>query len=329
MKKKIVISLVVLIVALVTLGVLISLQCRSFQSNARFSEGTTSAYYPINGGMITVAPDIRLCFDSASPVTAISKADLEKFKALGVKVDSISTIFLGFSSAHRLRIVNRIYRISLPAPAFDVDPTRSPCTAFSPDYSSEGRIIDVDFVPSIDNTSRLGMDFIKKFVVEYSWATGMIVLHDAVPQGFQKFSDFKEEISIADKILSPGGQYFLEMEVDGRPNEFLVDTSISRITINVPEDDGVRARVSMSDPFLIRNKYVSAMREPDQLVMIGSSAKYQDIHRSNAVDRGERYFCNPLNMFVNDIVLDFSDKKLYLRRGSQMLHPPGFGLPVE
>lgn len=318
-----------LIVALVTLGVLIALQCRSFQSHARFSEGTTSAYYPINGGMIMVAPDIRMNFDSASPVSGISREDLEKFKAMGVKVDSISTIFLGFSSAHHLRLVNKIYRISLPAPAFDVDPTRSQCTAFSPDYNSGGHIIDVDFVPSVDNNSRLGMDFIKRFVVEYSWATGMIVLHDTVPSGFQKFCDFKEEVSLADKLLSPGGQYFLEMEVDGRPNEFLVDTSISRITINVPENDGVRARYSISDPYLIRNKYVSAMREPDQLVMIGSSAKYQDIHRSDAVDRGERYFCNPLNMFVNDIVLDFNDKKLYIRRGSQMLHPPGFGLPVE
>ncbi|MDE6484622.1 MAG: hypothetical protein K2L14_04440 [Duncaniella sp.] len=331
MKKKIVISLIVLVVAVLALGTLISVQSSEFQDGVKFSDDMKvhSAYYPVNGGMITVSPDVRMGFDSASPVSTITRSDLEKLKAAGMDVDSVSTIYIGFDSERQIAFRNRIYQLSIPAPAFEVDPTRSNCTAFSVDYTTPARIENVRFLLSDDGLSRLGMDFIERFAVEYSWATGMIILHDSVPEGFQKFCDIQSEISPVDVVLSPAPQYFLGMEVDGRSNDFLIDTSLSRITINVPVDDGVRARVSYPDPYRFRGDYVDASREPDQLVLIGGRAKYQDIHRSPAVDKGEGYFCNPLNMFVNDVVLDFPGKVFYIRRGSRMLHNPGFGLPAE
>lgn len=320
-----------LIVAVVVLGVLIFVQNSKFQDGVKFCENPTerSAFYPVNGGMITVAPDVRMQFDSASPVSTITASDLAKLKAAGMDVDSVSTIYVGFDPNRNLTMATRIYQLSIPAPTFEVDPTRSNCTAFSVDYTCPDRIEHVKFLPSADNISHLGMDFIEHFAVEYSWATGMIILHDSVPSGFQKFSTIEKEIAPIDVIFSPAPQYFLNMEVDGRPNDFLIDTSLSRITINVPVNDGVRARVSYHDPYRFRGSYVKADREPDQLVLIGGRAKYQDIHRSPAVDNGEEYFCNPLNMFVNDVVLDFPHGDFFIRRGSRMLHNPGFGTASE
>ncbi|MDE5785425.1 MAG: hypothetical protein K2H98_02740, partial [Duncaniella sp.] len=205
MKKKIIILFIVLIVAVLALGVLISTQTNSFQDGVRFSDDTPSrdAYYPVNGGMVMVSPDVRMFFDTSSPVSMLSRQDLEKLKADGMDVDSISTLYVGFDADRNLTVATRIYQVSLPAPGFEVDPTRSRCTAFSADYASPGRIENVRFLLSPDNLSRLGMDFIEHFAVEYSWVTGMIILHDVVPEGFQMFSKINKELSVTDGVLSP------------------------------------------------------------------------------------------------------------------------------
>ena len=331
MKKKIIISFIILLLAVVAFGMLIAFQNNSFQDGVRFSDDTTQhqACYPINGGMIMVTPDVRMFFDSTSPVSTINGRDIAKLEASGVKIDSVSTIFVGLNPDRKLTVARQIYIVALPAPYFDVDPTRSRCTAFFPEYDSCGSIENVKFIRDDSRLSRLGMDFIERFAVEYSWGKSMIILLDSVPDEFQKFADMHREFSPIDVVFSPGPQYFLDLEVDGRRNDFFIDTTLPRITINVPEDDGVKDAGGVPDPYRFRGRYVNAVREPDHLVLIGARAKYQDIHRSSAVNKGERYFCNPLNMVVNDVVLDFPSGNLLIRRGSRIGHNPGFGLPSE
>lgn len=330
MKRKIIIISLIFAGVIALFLTIVYVQNNSFQEDLHFSENSNhEAYYPVNAGMVTVADGVRMMFDTAASVSSITKEDLERLSELGYKVEEAPTLYVGFGPNEYMKFRTKRYRISLPAYSLRVSEGTDFCTLFGPTNPNEAYIENLDFILSDDGVSHMGIDIIEKFAVEYSWTTGMVVLRDHVPNHFRAFAQIKTD-NTPYAILGAGTRRYINLIVDNRPNDFLLNTAISRIKLNIPEDDGPKSRRSFRDPYLLNGKYVDAVREYDQLVKIGDRAKYQDIHRSGARDNSEAYFCNPLNMFVNDVVMDFPNNRLLIRRGAKMVsHSPGFGLASE
>lgn len=330
MKRTTVILISVFAAVVIALGAIIAWTNHSMQTDVRFSDDSChAACYPINSGMVTVADGVRMAFDTASPVSTITEADIEKLRSQGYEVKEISTLFFGHNPDDELTFSSVRYEVSLPAPAIDLSMDDSVCSAFAAVIHPEIRLEHLSFIPSTDGVSHLGIDILGKFAIEYSWITGMVTLRDSVPDDYQMFASMKSELSPS-SILNPGRRRFIDLEVDNRSNSYLINTSVSRIKLNIPVDDGTLASAHINDPYLLNGHYVNADRELDQIVKIGNRAKYQDIHRSGAKDNSECYFCNPLNMFVSDVVMDLRDNKFYIRKGAKMVsHSPRFGLAAE
>ncbi len=325
-----------IIISLIFAGVIalllafVYLQNKSFQQDICFSDDSIhEAYYPVNSGMVTVADGVRMLFDTASSVSTITEKDIERLRELGYNVEEKSTLYLGYDPNENLKFRTKRYRVSLPAYSIRLSDGNDFCSLFGPANTNGVFIENLDFILSDDGMSHMGIDIIEKFVVEYSWTTGMVVLRDNVPNHFRAFAEIKTSNTPLD-ILGAGSKRYINLIVDNRSNDFLLNTAVSRIKLNIPEDDGPKSRRSLRDPYLLNGKYVDAVREFDQLVKIGDRAKYQDIHRSGARDNSEAYFCNPLNMFVNDVVMDFPNNRFLISRGAKMVsHSPGFGLAAE
>lgn len=311
MKKKNKVSLIVVgaLLALLVMGIFVYAHYNNQYPEFEDKDGNPSAIYPLNDGMLTIAPNIRMLFDTGSLISTITPEDLKKLKKLGMSVDSAAFPSLATNLKGEVYMADRRYTVSLP-----VWQTNWVPDSVGSHYESTGRIIntikDVIFLPaSPGDPSRIGSDVVERFVMEYQRTEQAIALYNEVPKGYEFFCDLNAPFSWV-TFIGTGSRYYITMEVQGYKNEYFINTAIDDIHLKLPVEDTVYVTSPLDKRAISAGvDTISALVADDVWVKIGDragshSAVYGD-------DGRESYAINPLNYFAKDIVIDFQKRRLY------------------
>jgi hypothetical protein len=310
MKKKAVI--IISVFAAVLLATVVMLYSLSSQDDMTVKNpGNPVCMLPITRNPIHVefAPGLSFKFDTGSDITTVTKADLEVLKKYGSKVEKSYYPTIGRNGNGKMRVTGVRYKVSFPVCEYKFH------TDSTGNFISEStgkivnRISDVDVILSETGESVLGIDFIERFFIEFLYNENALALHTRMPEGYQKITDI-----VADRMwfMSPGWRYYISLRINNINEDFFIDTGIRNAGIKMPMADSGSSTEQLTDTTMYSAKgaFPAKIDWHSWLVFGDRAGSYPVTYFDNSE---EGYSINPLNMFDQDIVLDFRGKGLWLR----------------
>lgn len=312
MKKKftIIVICVIAIVAVIFAG----LCCLSSQSEL-FADREMGKLgeMPVSGSplAVTVAPGLNFKIDTGSDICAISGRDLRYLDSIGCDIDTVFYPSLGRDGIGDVVLETIRYRVSLPLYNYKVTKDSLGTTYYRPIAESINLLHNVDFVPTKSDVSVLGIDFIQRFKVEYQYERGVIALYFDTPEGYEKCASIESSKSPID-IMLLGNRYYMDLEVEHRPYRFFIDTGIQRALIKLPMAERKITKHSLHEDTVasFRGKFPALVDERAWLLMGDRERSVKAYFYDNDE---EDFAINPLNVFKQDVLLDFENKELLLR----------------
>lgn len=312
MKKKItIITACIVTLAAITILALNALSSQSDISADR--EMGKLGEMPISGNPLyaTVAPGLKLKIDTGSDISAISDNDLRYLDSIGCRIDTTFYPSIGRNGHGNMVLETVRYRVSLPLYNYTVSKDSLGSIYYKPIAESINMLSNVDFIPSNSEISVIGIDFLQQFKVEYQYARGMIALYLDTPEGYEKCCDIQSPPSLID-FISLGNRYYMDLEVEHRPYRFFIDTGIQRAHIKLPMSERkITKHILLEDTIVsFRGKFPALVDERAWLQMGDRERSVKAYYYDNDE---EDFAINPLNVFDQDVLLDFSNKELLLR----------------
>lgn len=235
MKKILLYTFAVLLVCAVVFGCMVVYSHKSAQSNLTLEQETDNlGVMPLSiDNIVEFAPGLRFRIDTGSSSNTISPEYLKMLKDMGCRVDSSFRPKIIKSAIGEKRITTRRYTVDLPVNKYRVI-TDSTGVRTASDLDPEERVntvLNVDFVPAKPGKPRLGLQFIRKFYMEF-----LIDLHAI--RFWRKMPDNYKEIGQMYAETSPlwEGKRFMDMSINGQKHSFFINTSMPRVSILMPED---------------------------------------------------------------------------------------------
>lgn len=275
---------------------------------------------PVSGPQLTVevVPGLKFNLDTGSDVSTITTADLAILDSLGYKASETFYISPGRDGRGDTRVETKRYTVSIPVGEYAFVTDSLGTTTASP----TGRIINVirniDFVPSHTEISVLGIDFLEQFKMEFNYTDKSLSLYRQIPEGYQKITDIETSSSPIDKIML-GNRYYLTIKTERKRDRYFIDTGIRNARIKLPARESYRSHRDLSDTVIIsaRGQFPGKIDKNAWLIFGDRAGSYQVCYYDNDE---EEYAINPLNLFDQDLILDFKGNALLLRPYSNQGH---------
>lgn len=268
---------------------------------------------PISGNPLyaTVAPGLKLKIDTGSDISTITDHDLRYLDSIGCRIDTTFYPSLGRNGRGDMVFETVRYKVSLPLYNYTVSKDSLGAIYYRPIAESINMLSNVDFIPSSSGISVIGIDFLQRFKVEYQYARGVIALYLDMPEGYEKCCDIQSPLSLID-FISLGNRYYMDLEVEHRPYRFFIDTGIQRAHIKLPMSERKITKHNLLEDTIVslRGKFPALVDERAWLLMGDRERSVKAYYYDNDE---EDFAINPLNVFKQDVLLDFSNKELLLR----------------
>ena len=271
------------------------------------------ALYPFHQSIIDFGGGIEFCYNTGSFISTILPADLERLKIMGMDVDSVSFPSFGIDHLNKAFFCSKMYTVDLPV--YDNQPGAKP-----ENRRVVARMKDVLFLPapSSDTLSTRGIDVIERFVCLYSPATKAIGFSTEVPDDFELLTDISSEWTAA-TLLGCGKRYYVDMSIENNSHSFFINTSFPKVNVALPLEDSVLANSDLRTSLLVTMRGSFRAKLLDKAwVNIGDRAGNHPIFFA---DTGflESYVVNPMNLFLQDVVIDYPRNRILLRPRAKLL----------
>lgn len=320
MKKILLILFAIIIVAATSSAVLIHHNGVTRQSEVKFdaiggSNSFPAGCFPLDSTMTVVelSRGLRFRICSASSLSAIDCATIERLKKLGCRVDSNSTVLAGRTADNGTELYHKSYTVDIPLTAYTTIDSTKELAPIEVRHGEKRFIRNVQFVEALPGESNsFGTDFLDHYVLEFLRDYNALVFNEYAPAGYEMSGSFFLRKGLREYICA-GSRYYLDMKVDHVPFTFLINTGLDEVTLKIPSEH----LLYRNDDTSSHKIYSDADGELDATVdrnawcEFGNRAGGRRVYYYN--DRKERFEINPQTFFNQDIVLDFRNNCLYLR----------------
>ena len=265
----------------------------------------------VNPIFVEVVPGVQFRLDSGSDLSTITEEDLDKLRKMGCQVKTSIYPALGRDGQGVYRANIKRYTVSLPLHIYTFTTDTLGFKHEQLVKSTHNVLHNVDFVPSESGFSTLGIDLLENFRVDFQYENGVIALYFTRPDGYQDLATLKADSSPS-KSIWIGNRYYMDIKIDRQTDSYFLDTDLQYQQIKLPENQRRRSKRHISKAIARTTLHTyEAIVDNDAWMEVGNraggvSAYYYD-------SREEQYSFNPLNMFQQDILIDYPGKVLALR----------------
>lgn len=264
---------------------------------------------------VEAVPGILFRLDTGSDMSTITNEDLEKLRSMGADITSSIYPTLGRDGEGKKRFSMHRYTVSLPLHQYIYETDSADHKTEHLIQSSKNLLHNVDFVPSEAGFSVLGIDFLERFKVEYQCDNNLVALYLDRPEEYVNLVELKMSSQPQDEIWI-GHRYYADVTVDRRTNSYFLDTGLQDVQFRLPSDEKSRTRRKMKTGQVktLHNTF-EAKIDPDAWMEIGGKKTTRaGTQTAYYYDTAEEDFAfNPLNLFNQDVLLDFEGKAIALK----------------
>lgn len=261
--------------------------------------------------------------DTGTDISCITASDLDILKARGCKVTERNLPVIGRTSDGKLHTYLKRYVIDLPLRFVTTHPDSTGTRMIRQHIAEEDNVLkDAEFVlmEGDSASSALGIDILQRFAMEYVYDNQLIRLHQSVPDGYQDFSSFRASVWPS-HILWPGKRFYLDIDIDNITDAYFIDTGLRIAPIKLPGSRAPQVRRRNGGDSSASAHATAAVRTENVWVEIGNRAGSQ---KAFYVDNGEEpYSINPINVFTQDLLIDFPRSCIALRPYASQQHRHG------
>lgn len=306
MKSKITITLIaILLCAVISYGFVLS---RTSQNDISYDNpdgivGTMS----LSGPQLVaeIAPGLVFKIDTGSDLSTITAEGLAILEKMGYNPRKEIYPVLGRNGVGDIQLSATRYKIDLPFhhKVYENDSTT---------YNEIINVIhNVDFAPSKNGLSVLGIDFLQKFKIEYQYHNKALNLYVKLPAGYVQCVDLSYSKALMTSIWL-GKRYYIPISIESDENNYFIDTGLQKVGIKLPYHEVKRTlRPLYTDTVLSARGQYSALIDHSAILSCGDrGGAYTAYYYDNDE---EEFAMNPFNLFTQDVLIDFIDLKLYLR----------------
>ncbi|MDE7470765.1 MAG: retroviral-like aspartic protease family protein [Paramuribaculum sp.] len=260
---------------------------------------------------VEAVPGILFRFDTGSDISSITESDLEKLKSMGAEVKTSVYPVMGRDGEGKTRVYMTRYTVSLPLHQYVFDTDTDDNRTEDLIQSSRNFLHNVDFAPSDAGFSVLGIDFIERFKMEYQCENNLIALYTERPEEYVDLVELEVSSSPLDEIWL-GHRYYTDLTIDRKTDSYFLDTGLQDVQLRLPSEEKSRTRRKMNKGQVhTLHKTFEAMIDPGAWMEIGDrvgtqTACYYDTNE-------EDFAFNPLNLFNQDVLLDFGGRAIALK----------------
>ena len=306
MKSKTTITLIaILLCAIISYGFVLS---RTSQNDISYDNpdgivGTMSlSGFPF---VAEIAPGIVFKIDTGSDLSTITDEALAILDKMGYHPRKEIYPVLGRDGIGKIQMSATRYKVDLPF-HHKSDPLDSAAT----DYTINV-IHNVDFAPSKNGLSVLGIDFLQKFKIEYQYHNKALNLYAKLPSGYVPCADLSYSKALMTSIWL-GKRYYIPISIESDEDSYFIDTGLQKVGIKLPYHEVKRTlRPLYTDTVRSARGQYSALIDHSAMLSCGErGGTYTAYYYDNDE---EEFAMNPFNLFTQDVLIDFIDLKLYLR----------------
>lgn len=258
-----------------------------------------------------MVPGLKFKIDTGADISSLSDEDAEKLKQMGYEVKTSYKPITGRDGYGRYIFSPKRYTVTLPMGGYKVSKDSLGNCRYTYSGHPANKILNVDFAPTANQVSSLGLDFLRKYKLEFDFNEKAIKFHDTIPADYQHVSDLLCNVSIKDKFWSAKRLYII-LSINQRPQIYQMDTGLQRTAIKMPEEEIKRAKHILRDDsiFTMRHSY-SAKVDDKAWVEFGNRCGTKAVYYYD--NQEDSYQMNPLNMFEQDLVIDIEGQAIYFR----------------
>lgn len=308
-----------LIIAIASVGLIAVLLWGYARANSQHAflevgnDDSPVALYPFHQSIIDFGGGVEFCYNTGSFISTILPSDLKSLESMGMEVDSVRFPSFGIDHLNKAFFCSKMYTVDLPV--YDNRPGVKP-----ENRRVVGRMKNVLFLPAppSDTLSTLGIDIIERFVCLFSPATKAIGFSTEVPGGFELLTDISSEWTAA-TLLGCGKRYYIDMSIENNSHSFFINTSFTKVDVALPSEDSVLANSDLRTSLLVTLRGSFRAKFLDKAwVNIGDRAGNHSVLFANTGFL-ESYVVNPMNFFLQDVVIDYPRNRILLRPRAELL----------
>ncbi|MCH5345458.1 MAG: hypothetical protein J1E63_00015 [Muribaculaceae bacterium] len=315
MKRIMTVALLFVIAIVVAVGAIVVYSATS-QKTLHFRDDTMPrALFPIKKGMVELFDTTLFRVDTGSNISIVTPSTLEKLQEMGMAVEKKYIPYILKDRYNRFRYYPTHYTVTLPLAEYKlaVD-SASNSIRWLPTGKIANSIEGVNVVVDDDAAiNTIGMNVLKNFILEYQYYRNALALRTRIDDNYQQLGDLSSPCNW-NNLFGLGNRYYVKVSLNNHHSKpFLIDTGMNRLSIKIPIADTIYSKNPLVDDiYLAQHGVATAVKRDDNAwVKLGSRAGTRSLYY--APDDGEKYIINPLLFFYQDVVIDFADRKIYLR----------------
>jgi len=252
-----------------------------------------------------IAPGLMFKIDTGSDLSIITAEALATLEKMGYHPRKEIYPVLGRDGMGDIQLSATRYKIYLPFhhKVYENDSTI---------YNEIINVIhNVDFAPSKNGLSVLGIDFLQKFKIEYQYHNKALNLYVKLPAGYVQCVDLSYSKALMTSIWL-GKRYYIPISIESDEDEYFIDTGLQRVGIKLPYREARRTlRPLYADTVVSARGQFPAIVDHSAILSCGDrGGSYTAYYYDNDE---EDFAMNPFNLFTQDVLIDFIDLKLYLK----------------
>lgn len=252
-----------------------------------------------------IAPGLMFKIDTGSDLSTITAEALATLEKMGYHPRKEIYPVLGRDGMGDIQLSATRYKIDLPFhhKVYENDSTT---------YNEIINVIhNVDFAPSKNGLSVLGIDFLQKFKIEYQYHNKALNLYVKLPAGYVQCVDLSYSKALRTSIWL-GKRYYIPISIESDEDEYFIDTGLQRVGIKLPYREARRTlRPLYADTVVSARGQFPAIVDHSAILSCGDrGGSYTAYYYDNDE---EDFAMNPFNLFTQDVLIDFIDLKLYLK----------------
>lgn len=271
-------------------------------------------YIPIikSPAEVELVPGLRFKLDTGSDLSTITMSDLRLLDSLGFNVTKKWYPVLGRDGNGKLNFDIVRYTVDLPLIHYKVK-VDSLGNKYGVGSLKDANVLrNVDFSVADSGLSVLGIDFLEQFKIEYDFTHRAIALYVNDPD--TTYITCAELYASNSPVKMPmlGKRYSLDLKVAGYEGRFFIDSGINKVRVKMPSDKvgEMHSGVLSEDTVESAIGRFPAKVYDKVVVNIGDRVGLGNVYFYDTKEEG--YAINPFNLFLQNVLIDFPERKLKL-----------------